>query len=176
VTAFALVFIILGAIVLSFDVGQAGLRPVMLALALTVTFILLHDYARRVCFAYFHMFEAFILDLSVAIVQIGGLLLLAHYHLLSAANTYLVLGSACVVVTVVWLIENWENFAPNRKEALSDLRLNWRFGKWVLGGVSLFFDEYPIYPWFLAHTYGAAEAGLYAVCLRGEMCCPCLRP
>ena len=52
--------------------------PVLWALVIAITFMLLREYARRVCFARLQMKAALILDLGVCVVQIGGLLLLSH--------------------------------------------------------------------------------------------------
>jgi O-antigen/teichoic acid export membrane protein len=50
-------------------------------------------------------------------------------------------------------------------EALSDMKRNWLFGKWVFASGLLWSASMNLYPWLLAYFHGAAAAGVFAACL-----------
>jgi O-antigen/teichoic acid export membrane protein len=146
-------------------VGPRGLGPVLWALVAMVTFIMLRDYARRVCFARLHMKTVLLIDGAVGGIQIGGLLLLAHFHLLSASRVYWLVGAVCGVVALGWLVTNEKDLALSARRAISDFRRNWSFGKWVFLSGLVWTFSMNLYPWFLAFFHGTASTGVWAACL-----------
>src|SRR5690606_19715 len=71
-------FVFLAAAALSAaGVLDRSLLPVLLMLAATGGFFMLRDQVRRFCFAHLRMFAAFLCDAGVAVLQLGGLALLA---------------------------------------------------------------------------------------------------
>ena len=160
----AVIALAVGGVALSFGVGPQGLAPVVWALVVVITFILVREYARRVCFANLRFKTALILDSCVAVVQIGGLLLLAYLGLLSASMTYWIVGLACGIAAVGWLISKRKTFALQLTRAISDFGRNWSFGKWVFASALLWALSMELYPWILAAFHGIASTGVWAAC------------
>jgi len=160
----AVIALAVGGVALSFGVGPQGLAPVVWALVVVITFILVREYARRVCFANLRFKTALILDSCVAVVQIGGLLLLAYLGLLSASMTYWVVGLACGLAGMGWLIRIRNTFALQLTRAISDLARNWSFGKWVFASGLLWALSMNLYPWILTAFHGTASTGVWAAC------------
>ena len=126
------------------------LKDVFLSLALTITFILLKDYLRRVFFAQLRMTRALLLDSSVAIILLAGVVLLGKYDALSATRSFLIIGLSCGIFTMVFLIVLRKNFNIQMKEVFSDAIRNWSFGKWLLAGNIAYIASTQLYPWMLA--------------------------
>lgn len=154
-----------GAAIFYSSIGPIGLALVIRVLAIVILFILLREYCRRVCFAWFRFKTPLVLDFCIAIIQLSGLLLLARYGWLSASRAFLVIGAACGVVAIGWLITNWKEFDPQLIHTWKDLWRNWSFGKWVLAGNMVFLMSSQLYPWFLAWLHGSAMTGVLAACL-----------
>jgi len=163
-SALIIIILVIGGVVLSSGIGPRGLAPVVWALVVVITFILLREYARRVCFANMRFKTALILDSGVAVVQICGLLLLAYSGLLSASMAYWVVGLACGIATGGWLISKRKTFALQLTRAISDFGRNWSFGKWVFASGILWALSTNLYPWILAAFHGTASTGVWAAC------------
>jgi O-antigen/teichoic acid export membrane protein len=151
-------------IVLSLGVGPAGFSPVILALILTMIFIMLHEFIRSLLFAHLDISTAFVLDLAILIIQITGLLLLSHYGILSAQSAIWVIGIAAGFAGTTWLILNLRQFSFHKKRIIADFRINVVFGKWVLGSVLVYFISTQCYYWILAQLKSVAETGTFAAC------------
>ena len=150
---------------LSFGSGPAGLSSVVWALVVTIGFIMLREFVRRICFADLRMEIALIFDLCVAALQISGLLILAKFGLLSATHAYWVIGIACGVAGAGWFLLNRAGFKIQISQAISDLTHNWTFGKWVFASGILWAISMNLYPWFLTSFHGTASVGVWGACL-----------
>jgi O-antigen/teichoic acid export membrane protein len=157
--------LICGTIAVTMGVGPRGLGPVLWALVAVITFIMLREYARRVCFARLKLLTAFLFDTCIAIGQIGGLLVLGRFRLLSASRAYWVIGSTCGIALVWWLWSNREFYRLRISESRADLKKNWVFGKWVFASGLVWAVSMNLYPWFLAFFHGTASTGVWAACL-----------
>lgn len=151
-------------LVLSIGVGPQGLAPVMWALVVVVWFIMLREYARRVCFANLRMKTALILDSVVAVNQIGGLLMLSHLGMLSARQAYWVIGTACGIAALVWVISRRKMFSFRLIQTIHDLKRNWSFGKWIFAGNIIWLMSGQLYQWLLMGFHGTAAAGVFSAC------------
>ncbi len=149
---------------LSRGLGPRGLETVIWVLVIGGSFFLFREYARRVCFAGLWMKAVLLLDFEVAAIQSIVLILLAYQWKLSASRALGVMGLACGLAGLSWLIWNRRAFKFSFTQAASDLRCNWSFGKWVLGGSLAFFISCEIYPWFLSTFHGTAAVGVLAAC------------
>ena len=163
-SALAIVALAVGGVALSFGIGPQGLAPVVWTLVVVITFILLREYIRQISFANLCVKTALILDSGVAVVQIGGLLLLAYLGLLSASMAYWVVGLACGLAAVGWLVWMRTTFALQLTRAISDLVQNWIFGKWVFASALLWTLSMELYPWILTAFHGIASTGVWAAC------------
>jgi O-antigen/teichoic acid export membrane protein len=145
--------------------GPPGLAPVLWVLAAMSSLIMLREFVRRICFASLKLKAVFLFDLLISVGQICGLLVLAHFKLLSASKAYWVIGAACGVAVLCWLYLNREGYHLRIGESVADLKRNWVFGKWVFASGLLWTASTNLYPWLLAFFHGAAAAGVFAACL-----------
>ena len=104
-------------------------------------------------------------DSCVAVGQIGGLLFLAYLGVLSASRAYWMIGAACGLGTLAWLIWVRTEFKLRISRAIMDLGHTWAFGKWLFASALLWTLSMSLYPWFLAGFHGTASAGVWAACL-----------
>jgi O-antigen/teichoic acid export membrane protein len=154
-----------GVIVIRHGVGPRGLGPVLWALVGVIAFIMLREYARRTCFACLKVKRALLLDTCIAVGQIGGLLLLAYFGLLSAGRAYWVIGFVCGIAALGWLWSERSFYRLEISESLADLKKNWIFGKWVFASGLVWAVSMNLYPWLLAVFHGTASTGVWAACL-----------
>ena len=157
--------LVCGASAVTIGVGPRGLGPVLWALVAVIGLIMLREFARRVCFARLKLMTAFVFDTFIAVGQIGGLLLLARFHLLSASRAYWVIGTACGIAVLWWLWSARGVYHPRMSESLADLKKNWVFGKWVFASGLVWAISMNLYPWFLAAFHGIASTAVWAACL-----------
>lgn len=163
-SALVVVALALGAVMFSFGVGPHGFMAVAWAIAAAISFILLREYARRVCFASFLPKTALAIDCVASVVQIGGLLFLAKTGLLSASRTYWVSGGASSVASIGWLISRQQTLSLQMAHPIVDLRRNWEFGKWVLAGNITSLISIQLYPWYLSIFQDTVATGIFAAC------------
>ena len=164
-SACILFFLILFRFVLYLGAGPSGMAPVIEALIFVVGFILLRNYARRVSFAALNMGEALVLDGLVSILQIGGLVALAFLDSLAASRAYWMIGLACLVGTLPWMLSKKKEFTFVRGKAASDLKQNFSAGLWILASGLLWTMVISLYPWLLATFHGTATTGVWAACV-----------
>lgn len=157
--------LVCGAFAVTTGVGPRGLGPVLWALVAVIGLILLREFARRVCFARLRLKTAFVFDTWIAVGQISGLLVLAHFGLLSASRAYWVIGCACGIAVLCWLWLEREFYHPQMSESLRDLKKNWILGKWVFASGLVWAVSMNLYPWLLAAFHGVASTGVWAACL-----------
>ncbi|MHC1623664.1 MAG: lipopolysaccharide biosynthesis protein [Candidatus Methanospirareceae archaeon] len=164
-SALAMLGLSVAGLLLSSGFGPQQFAPVLWALVIAITFMLLREYARRVCFARLQMKAALILDSGVCVVQIGGLLLLSHLGVLSARQAYWVIAFACALAGIGWLIWIRKHYSVGLRRSRSDLTRNWSFGKWFIGGSLAYIGAVQSYPWLLAIFHGPGSTGILAACL-----------
>lgn len=163
--ALATLAVATGGIFTSLGHGPEGLSRALFALAGVMSFALLRDWVRRICFANMRMFSALLVDAAVMVLQLGGLWLLAVYGLLHATTAWFVIGGAALVVVTGWFIANRDLIALRASTPLQDFARNWGFGKWVFASAVLWAVSMNIYPWLLAAFHGKAVTGLWAACM-----------
>jgi len=142
-----------------------SLGPVLWALALVIALIMLREFARRICFACLQVRTAFILDVFVSAGQVGGVLLLARFHMLSAASAYWVIGAVCGIAVLVWFLSNSDLSFPRLSDSVADFKRNWSLGKWIFASGLLWTIGRNAYPWLLAAFHGVAITGVFAACI-----------
>jgi O-antigen/teichoic acid export membrane protein len=148
-----------------FGVGPKGLEPVLWALAAVASLIMLREFVRRICFAGLKLKNVLLFDAFIGMGQICGLLVLAHFKLLSASRAYWLIGATCGLAVLCWLWRNKNLYRLSLDEAVTDLKRNWIFGKWVFASGLLWTASTNLYPWLLAFFHGTAAAGVFAACL-----------
>jgi len=150
---------------LSLGAGPPGMAPVIEALIFVTAFILLRNYARRVSFAALDMGEALALDCVVSILQIFGLAALSYFDSLAAAGAYWIVGAACGVGAIPWVISKRSDLRIQYGKAMTDLKRNFSTGKWILGSGLLWTMVISAHPWLLATFHGTASTGVWAACI-----------
>jgi len=145
--------------------GPAGLEPVVWVLVGVIPFALLQDLGRRYAFAHLQMGLATFLDIIVAVMQIGGLAILAASGSLTPCSAYATLGIGSCLAGVVWLVVFRKNLLFRRGSQLAELKRNWHFGKWLFGAItSSMLNGYIMY-WFVAFALDNTATGIYAACM-----------
>lgn len=144
--------------------GYADQFYFLIAIAITVPFVLLHNFARKMCYAHFRLRDALFLDTGVTVIQITGLVGLAMTASLSAATSIAAMGVASAVPGLVWSFSNRRSFVTQWKQAWLQLRQNWTFGKWILGTQQIRTLGGSMILWFISALSGVAAAGVFAAC------------
>jgi O-antigen/teichoic acid export membrane protein len=164
-SALAVAFLISIGTVLSLTTTRAGgLTPVIWALAATSSVILFRQYVRRFCFAHLRMGTALLMDSIIAVIQVSGLLCLAHLRILSASAAYLVTGGACALTCVVWFISSRKMFRYDLTQVTQVFQLHWSFGKYLLTSGLVMAAANQAYPWLLSHFWGMGATGVFSAC------------
>ncbi len=163
-TAFVIFGLATGVFASRHSANFGHLHAVLWTLAGVMLFIMLRDYVRRVCFANLEMFSALVIDAVVSIIQIAGLFLLARAGLLTAVRAYLVIGAACGVISIGWLLVRADMFSMSFKCAAADFGKNWMFGKWVVASALLWSFSMNFYPWLLSYFKDEAAVGVFGAC------------
>jgi O-antigen/teichoic acid export membrane protein len=151
--------------VLSFGYGPLGLSRVIWTLVVVIGFIMFRDFVRRLYFAQLRMGIALLFDFCVALVQIIGLVILSRLGLLSANRAFWVIGCACGIAGVGWLLLNRKAFVMRVSQSISDFKFNWKFGKWFFFSGVVWTASMNLYPWFLTFFHGTASVGVWGACL-----------
>jgi O-antigen/teichoic acid export membrane protein len=142
-----------------------GMPAVAATLAATIPFVLAREYARQLLFSRLRFSYALLVDVVVAAVQLGAMLVLARSGLLSARTAYLAIGGACAIAAAfgITMARGLFELVPSR--VVPAFLTNWTTGRWSLAASAVIIAGAQLYPWFMATSRGAAEAGVFAACL-----------
>jgi O-antigen/teichoic acid export membrane protein len=151
-------------VALSFGIGPAGVRPAAWVLLGVIPFLLLREYARRFTLAHLALATAIAIDVVVAVLQIGSLLVLRQLGWLSAAAVYGAMGAACAMACLCWLLLDSLPMRFSAAKVWTDWLRNWSFGKWAVMSQLTALVSY-VLPWLLASVHGTAETGELAACM-----------
>ena len=141
-----------------------GLINVLDTLLLVISFIMLKEFIRRLCFANLLMKTAFLVDSAVCVIQLSGLLFLYSRALISARTAFWVVGIACAVAATGWLLIKRDLYSLSNLGFWKHLTKNWSFGSWIFGSGLLWALSMTLYPWILAYFHGTASAGIWGAC------------
>ncbi len=145
-------------------IGRTDIVPGIWALLGAGPLWLLRDAIRRFNYAHLHVRSAIVLDVIVAVVQLGGLALLGYFGMLSLFAIYAMMGAACGIASVGWYLSAPPRVRLNRTRLMSDWRNNWAFGKWAVRTFLLGNTTPYIMVWLLALSVGAAATGVLGAC------------
>jgi O-antigen/teichoic acid export membrane protein len=154
--------VLVAAFVTSLQPSRAQFASILLALAVVLWCLLVKEYCRQMAFAHLSVVSAFWLDVSVGVLQIGGLLGLASWGEMSVTRAYWIIGAASAVPSLVWLVVHRHDFAYQRTALRPAARRNWEFGRWLPGGYIMNAASRDSYPWLVTALRGTAAAGTLA--------------
>jgi O-antigen/teichoic acid export membrane protein len=144
--------------------GPEGLSRVLLALIIALPFILLKELIRRLCFADLNHGTALLIDTVAAVLQIGGILLMAAWGVLSPALAFVAWGIACAASIAIWATRSWRSVTLRYRRALPDFARNWRLARWTLPSSLIWAISEYLYPWLLAGLRDAVEVAVFGAC------------
>jgi len=134
------------------------------ALAGTIPFVLIREFARRFSFAHFKMFQALMVDVVVAALNVVLLGWLGWAGQLSAVTAFGAVGVSCAIGAIGWLYLARSEFAFRVGQVRATLKQSWVLGKWLFSGqLALQTQGYMTY-WLSMVIAGAAVTGIYAAC------------
>ena len=145
--------------------GSRPLAQVLVALGWVIILIATREFIRRVCFAHLRMAAALLLDVCVAVLQVGGMAALAWTGYLSARSAYWIIGVACGIAVAGWWSLNRKELHIIRRDLLAAAQDNWQLGKWILLSGAVWTLTLNAYPWILNAFHGAAAAAVWGACL-----------
>ena len=145
--------------------GPTGLDKILFPLAGASAFILLRDYVRRICFAHLQVMVAFWLDILVALIQIGSLLLFLHIYGPTSSLAFIVIGFACFIPGVGYLALKDRRLSVETSIVSRNLYRNWIFARWIFAGTLVTMVNNQLYPWILAVFHGNASTGELNACM-----------
>lgn len=147
------------------DVVPGGLPAAAVwAVVGAAPFLLFREYLRQLVFARLALRTAILLDVAVAVVQLGGLALLALFDRLTVGNAYLVMGGACATAALGWWSLPREPVRLQRSRIVPDWKRNWKFSRWALASHLVGCSTPYLLPWFVAAVDGTAATGILAAC------------
>jgi O-antigen/teichoic acid export membrane protein len=127
--------------------------------------MLTRDHLRRMCLGNLRMGTANILDLTILIIQLGGLFLLLGLGLLGAATAYVVIAVACIFPSIILIglrFRSIHRAVPGIWHFAED---TWQIGRWKLGTHLSISAGTKAFPWFLAIFHGPAATAAYSACI-----------
>jgi O-antigen/teichoic acid export membrane protein len=136
----------------------AAVVPVLLG---AMPFLLLRDFVRQYSFARFEVRRALVFDATAAVLQVGGLALLAALGRLSVTTTYAVMAMACAGATLGWFLLARPPVAFRRSDVMADWRQNWAFGRWAVASQLIGCTMPYVMPWIVATSEGEQAAGVF---------------
>jgi O-antigen/teichoic acid export membrane protein len=165
VAALAIGGLFLAGAVLATGVGPPGLAPVVWILAAVVPWVLLREFARRFAIAHIQLTTALVIDVTVSVLQLGGLLVLSSYGALTPEMAFLTLAAACAVTGLAWLFLARKQFAVRLGQVRADWSRSWAFGRWVFASQMMGLANSYALHWLLALWLGAEATGGLALCM-----------
>ncbi len=156
--------LVLTLIAMSFLEWDAGSEIVAMtwAVAGIIPFALTREFARRVAFARLEVGRAFLLDSTVAVVQLSILGWLAASGRMSAPSACAALGGASVIAVAGWLYFTRAEFTVRMRHLRVIFKQTWALGKWLLvGRITVQIQGYITY-WIAMVIAGSAVTGVYA--------------
>lgn len=160
----ALVALILAGCLASLGIGPHGSATIIWVLAAVMTFILLKDFLRQICFAQLRLNAALLLDSAAAVIQLGSLLFLANEGLLTLDHVFWIFGLAGGIPGMAYLYWHRQDFHLTISQASIALKKNWSFAKWSFGSAVASLILSQLYPWILAGFHDMATVGVLAAC------------
>lgn len=144
--------------------ASADLVAALGVLLVVMPFFLFREYIRKLLFAHFEFRAAVLLDLVVAVLQLGLMGVLVWAEQISVARVFLCLAAACLVPAVLWYSRYRLPIALDRHAVRRDWRENWSFGRWALMTHVIGCSTPYLMPWFIKFLRDESITAMYAAC------------
>ncbi|MCC6694681.1 MAG: hypothetical protein IT365_03520 [Candidatus Hydrogenedentes bacterium] len=159
------VAVLAGGVCVGLSASGPEMAAMLYGLGAAISFLLLRDFIRQVCFAQLAVSRALAFDAAVAVGQLAALSTLALTGTLTAASAFLGLAAACALSALGWYWFNRNAIDVDPRQARADFGRNWESGKWLFASGLVWSVSMNLYAWFIAAFHGAASAGTYAAAL-----------
>ena len=143
----------------------AQVVPTLIVLLFLIPAILMREIVRHYCFTHSENESVLALDTAISVLQILALLALGYLGYLSGAIAWIVIGLSCVVAIGGWYVYTKPAISFNREKLREDLKLNWSFGKWAVGGQFVGSLATYLLPWLLLLATSAEGVGFFGACM-----------
>ena len=159
-----------GSILISAAIGLFGylassISLLLLAIGLTLPFILLRLFIRRICFSKIAVGSALGFDASISLFQICFLCLFFYTDLLGGTFGHLAIGLSCAFAVAYWLVRNKYEYVINLTEANRQIHENWTFSKSVFTSQLLWILHINAVIWSITYFLGSDIAGEFTASL-----------
>ena len=142
--------------------STTGFGEVVWILAGAAPFLLLREYLRQISFAHLRLNAALILDSSVSVLQLGGLLVLAWFQALTASTAFVVMGLSCALACFGWLLGARQPLRLVPGHVVSDWRDDWPYARWTLASYLVGCTTPFLMPWLILRAHGVVATGALA--------------
>lgn len=145
--------------------GSSPLASSLWVLLIAGPLMLLREWIRRFAFANLKIASALAVDATVAALQLGGLLWLARNGSLSVFGIFAVMGGACLIASLGWLVFAAGDIKFERDRVRPDWRSNWLFGRWTVRSYLVGNTTQYVMPWIVNLAVSTAAAGVLGACI-----------
>lgn len=152
------------AVMSHFGTGTS-LLPVILMLAVGAPVMLLREHARQFCFAQLQVKSVTLIDVTATTIQLAGLGWLIWTDRLSAVSALGVTTLAAGIAGIQWVFVARHSLRIEAGRILSDLKSQWRIGKWDCAGEMACALQVYGMTWLLAALLDNTQVGIYAACM-----------
>jgi O-antigen/teichoic acid export membrane protein len=161
-TALVAAALVVFALAVERGLGPAAFSGVAWMLAAAAPVLLFRDYVRQMSFARLQVATATAVDGAVAVLQLGGLLLVAAAGMLDVRVAYFVMAAACGAACLGWLARRPQPMAIAAARIAADWRRNWSFSRWALASQLVGSSMIYVMPWMLAIGHSTGATGMLA--------------
>lgn len=144
--------------------GHEDLHETFVALVLPGGSLLFREFTRRLYFAHMRMRAALWTEVATVLLQLAGVALLCSFRQVSVYRTLVALGLGASVVNIWWLFHEWRGLAMERRAIATDMRRDFRLGRWFFGSNMVFLASAQCNPWVLNSMLGGGAVGAYSIC------------
>ncbi|MEX0679226.1 MAG: lipopolysaccharide biosynthesis protein [Pirellulales bacterium] len=144
--------------------GPPELAPLVGILAITFPLVFLQEFARRFALARLEMRTVLSVDIAMAVIQVGGLAVLAALGWLSAIGAFAAMGVGAAIAGITWLVCAQRLFLIRRARLWADAKRNWRSGRWMLVSQLILATRVHSELWLVALLMDITSTGIFAAC------------
>ena len=127
--------------------------------------LLTREVVRQYCFTHQENVSVLAVDSAITALQIGGLLALGAFGVLSGASAWAVIGLACFITIGFWYSQIGPEIQFQKDRLQADWKQNWSFGGWAVAGQLVGSLPTYILPWMLAAAAGTKGTGFFAAAM-----------